>query len=97
MPKGYWVVQIDVTDAAGYEGYKALASRATADYGGRYIVRGGEKQEVEGAARSRIVVVEFPSYAAARACYEGAAYQEAARLRQAHAESDFLVVEGYDG
>lgn len=93
MPKGYWLARIDVRNPEAYEGYKALASAATAEYGARYLVRGGRQQVTEGASRSRTVIIEFPSYEAALACYNGP-YRAAAALRRANAESDFLIVEG---
>lgn len=97
MPKGYWIARIDVDDPAGYEGYKRAAAAAVADHGGRYIVRGGPQEAAEGTARARTVIVEFPSYGAALACYHGPAYQAAAALRQAAAQSEFLIVSGSDG
>jgi uncharacterized protein (DUF1330 family) len=60
-------------------------------------VRGGSFELFEGAARSRSVVVEFPSYEAALACYRSPEYQAAAALRQGKAEFDLVVIEGYDG
>jgi uncharacterized protein (DUF1330 family) len=56
----------DVTDPDGYEEFKSLAAAAIADHGGRYLVRGGAMQSLEGAWRSRVILVEFPTYAAAR-------------------------------
>jgi uncharacterized protein (DUF1330 family) len=52
---------------------------------------------MEGKARSRIVVLEFPSFAAALACYRSPEYQAAKKLREGVAEADFVVAEGYDG
>jgi uncharacterized protein (DUF1330 family) len=58
---------------------------------------GTQKDVTEGRARSRIVVLEFPSYHAARACYRSPAYQAAKKLREGKAEADLVIVEGYDG
>jgi uncharacterized protein (DUF1330 family) len=52
---------------------------------------------MEGTARSRVVVLEFPSFAAALACYRSPEYQAAKKLREGQAEADIIVVEGYDG
>lgn len=97
MPKGYWIAQIDVTDTAAYEGYRKLTPDIIAAHGGRFIVRGGPQEAVEGAARLRTVVVEFPTYQAARACYFSPAYQTAAAIRQGAAQSNFLLIEGWEG
>lgn len=97
MPKGYWIAQIDVHDAVAYTRYRAAVAAPLAAFGGRFLVRGGVQEAVEGAARARTVVVEFPSAEAARACYFGPAYQAAKAIRQGASEGDFLIVEGWDG
>jgi uncharacterized protein (DUF1330 family) len=60
-------------------------------------VRGGPFEAKEGTSRSRNVVVEFPSYAAALACYQSPEYQRAIALRTSHSVADVIVIEGYDG
>ena len=52
---------------------------------------------MEGRARDRIVVLEFPSYEAALACYRSPEYLAAKKLREGKAEADVIVIEGYDG
>ena len=94
MPKGYWVVRLDVTDAEVFKRYQALIGDATSKYDARYLVRGGSHQAVEGSSRSRNVVVEFPSYQAALDCYNSAEYAEPLAIRKQAAESDFLIIEG---
>src|SRR6185437_513276 len=84
--KGYWIVHIDVTDPEGYKPYQAAASAAFGVFGARYLVRGGRCEVTEGRARSRCVVVEFPSYDAARACYRSAEYRAAIDLRAGKAD-----------
>jgi uncharacterized protein (DUF1330 family) len=82
------------------EGYKpyALANPAIfKKYGGRFVVRGGKSEGVEGTSRSRNVVIEFPDYAAAMACYRSPEYQQNLKIRQASAVTDLVIVEGYDG
>jgi len=97
MPKGYWIARVDVHDADAYKNYVAANGAAFAKFGGRFLVRGGTFDAVSGTARSRNVVIEFPSYEAARACCNSPEYQ-AARAKQAGgAEVDLVVVEGYDG
>jgi uncharacterized protein (DUF1330 family) len=97
MAKGYWIPQIDVSNPEGYKAYMAATPPAHHKYGGVALVRGGKMEVVEGRARTRIVLREFPDYAAALACYRSAEYQSARPLRLPHAQCDFLIVEGYDG
>lgn len=95
MPKGYWIVNIEVTDAETYENYKSAAATAIAAHGGRYLVRGDANMEVrEGEMYPRPVVIEFDSVEAARACYESAEYQAAMVVRQRSANSRFAIVNG---
>jgi uncharacterized protein (DUF1330 family) len=95
--KGYWIGQIDVTDEEGYKPYTVANQASFGEFGARYLVRAGRKDVTEGRARSRIVVLEFPSYDAALACYRSPTYQAAKKLREAKAETDLVIVEGYDG
>ena len=85
--KGYWIVHIDVTDPEGYKPYQAAASAAFSVFGARYLVRGGRQEVTEGRARGRTVVVEFPSYEAALACYRSPEYRKAIDLRAGKAIS----------
>jgi uncharacterized protein (DUF1330 family) len=94
-PKGYVVGEIAVTNPEGYAGYVAKVGPVIAACGGRYLVRGGASEAREGeAAAGRIVVIEFPSLAAARACLDSEAYLAVAGLRHANARSRILLVEG---
>jgi uncharacterized protein (DUF1330 family) len=95
--KGYWLAQIDVTDLEGYKPYMVADQAPFGEFGAHYLVRGGRHEVMEGKARSRIVVLEFPSYAAALACYHSPGYRAAKKLREATALFDLIVVEGYDG
>ena len=97
MPKGYWVGRVDVRDADAYKDYVAANGAAFAKFGGRFLVRGGTFQAVSGTARQRNVVLEFPSYEAALACWNSAEYQAARALQKGGAEMDLIVAEGYDG
>ena len=62
-------------------------------FGGHFVTRGGKSEVVEGKVRSRIVVLEFPSYEAALACYRSPEYAKAITLRQASADADLIVIE----
>jgi uncharacterized protein (DUF1330 family) len=95
--EGLWVASGDVTDPDGYKAYVAANAVAFAKYGARFLVRGGQAERPEGAIRSRIVVLEFPSYEAAVACYHSPEYAAALAVRQGKAVIDLAVVEGYDG
>lgn len=91
----YVVVQIDVEDAETYERYKELAPPSIAEYGGRYIVRGGTTETLEGSwTPQRFVVLEFPTLEAARAWWSSDAYAEAKAMRQRSASTEMILVEG---
>ncbi|MBI1394001.1 MAG: DUF1330 domain-containing protein [Alphaproteobacteria bacterium] len=96
MPKGYWIVAVDVTDAERYPAYQAKVGEAFSayKYAPRFLVRGGRCEIVEGESRPRRVVVEFDSYDDAVECYYGDAYQAAANLRRQFGATDFVIVEG---
>ena len=95
--KGYWIAQVDVTDADGYQPYTVANQTAFGKFCARYLVRAGRYEVMEGRARTRHVVMEFPSYDAALACCRSPEYQAAKALRLGKAEIDLLVIEGYDG
>ncbi|WP_299646166.1 DUF1330 domain-containing protein [uncultured Jannaschia sp.] len=97
MTKGYWIAHGRVDDPERYDLYRAANAAPLAEHGGRFLVRGGPQEVCEGDAKPRTVVIEFPSYAAARACYDSDAYQAAIRLRQGISEIDLVIVEGWEG
>ena len=70
MPKGYWIANNIVHDAATYESYKAANAAPLAKYGAKFVVRGGTQEGKEGTTFPRTVVIEFASYADALACYD---------------------------
>lgn len=97
MPKGYWLAQVDVKNLDGYRGdYVSALGPIFKKYGARYLTRGGQTEVVEGKSKSRIVIIEFPSYQAAQDCYRSPEYAKARAARQAHAEADLSIIEGYD-
>lgn len=96
MPKGYWIARIDVDDPIRHQDYVRANASALSDYGGRFLVRGGPFDAVEGGSRSRNVVVEFPSHQAALDCWRSPAYQAALALRLPVSVADLVVIEGYD-
>jgi len=97
MAKGYWVGHVEVNNEEGYKPYAAANAAIFKKYGGRFVVRGGKYECVEGQSRSRNVVIEFADYAAAVACYRSPEYQANLKIRQANAITDLIIVEGYDG
>ena len=97
MTKGYWVAQVDVHDPQAYAAYRQANAVAFAKYGARFLVRGGAGVVREGAARSRVVVIEFDSLATAMACYDSPEYQAAKALRDPVSVADLVIVEGWDG
>ena len=97
MPKGYWIAQVDVKNDDGYKPYAMANPAIFKKFGGRFVIRAGKSECPEGAARARNIVIEFPDYAAALACYRSPEYQANIKVRQPHATADILIIEGYDG
>jgi uncharacterized protein (DUF1330 family) len=91
----YVVAEIEVQDAETYETYKQLAPPSIAAYGGRYLVRGGAVETLEGDwSPRRFVILEFPSVERARAWWSSEEYARAKSLRQSCAQTQMIVVEG---
>jgi uncharacterized protein (DUF1330 family) len=97
MAKGYWVGLVDVSDPEAYKAYVRENAIAFKKYGARFLTRGGAVEKVEGAPRSRVVVIEFPDYKTALDCYRSPEYQKAKALRENVSTADLVVVEGYEG
>lgn len=97
MAKGYWIVRVDITNPEQYQRYVAANAEPLRKYGARFLVRGGRSESVEGTARSRNAVVEFPSYQAALDCWNSPEYQAAIKIRAPIATMELLVIEGYEG
>ena len=94
MP-AYIIAQINVTDMTKYKDYTKLTPAAIEKYGGKFIVRSGEKMTLEGPEETRrVVVLEFPDMKTARAFYDSPEYQEAKAKREGAAEGSFVVVDG---
>ena len=96
MPKAYWIARLDVTNPEPFKDYAAGASAAVAKHGGRYLARGGAHQALEGEARARNVVIEFPSMQAALDCWNSPEYQAAKAHRDGNCVAQFVVVEGIE-
>jgi uncharacterized protein (DUF1330 family) len=97
MAKGYWIGRVDVHNDEGYKPYAMANPAILKKFGGRFVVRGGTFVAAEGQSRSRNVVIEFPDYETALACYRSPEYQENIKIRQPHSIVDLVIIEGYDG
>src|SRR5437868_5624542 len=95
MAAGYILAYVDVTDPQQYEQYKTLSSRAMQAHGAEVLVRGGKTENLEGEwAPSRVVVLRFPSFEAARAFHDSEEYRAARQSREHAARMNMIVVEG---
>lgn len=94
MPKGYLIAHVTVTNPDAYQEYVRLDTPILQRLGGRFVVRGGQSETTEGSSLDRHVVIEFPSYEAAKAAYNDPEYQKVAEIRRANAESVVILVEG---
>lgn len=97
MPKGYWIVHVDITDQEKFKEYLAENGVPLNKYGARFLARAGKFQNPEGTTRSRNTIIEFPSYEAAVECWNSQEYQHAASHRMSAANMDLTIVEGYEG
>lgn len=97
MAKGYLIAQVDVLDTEAYREYAAKVPGTLVGFEGRFLVRGGRIEPLEGdAPPPRTVVLEFPSLAHARNWYHSEAYQELIPLRHAAGVTRSFLVEGPD-
>ena len=93
--KAYVIGEVNVTDPQTYKSYAEKTSPIVAKFGGIYIARGGQTVPVEGVGPAgRIVVIEFPSLAAAKAFEASAEYLKVAPIRQRSSTGRFFIVEG---
>jgi uncharacterized protein (DUF1330 family) len=91
----YVIVNIEVKDPVRYEDYKALAAPTVVQYGGRYVVRGGAAESLEGDwAPKRVVVLEFPTAQQAKEWWASEEYTPAKAIRQSVASTEMILVEG---
>ena len=94
----YVIANIKVTNPERYAQYIQLTPGSILPFGGRFIVRGGRAEKLEGATEAnRIVVLEFDSYERAKDWYESEGYRHARELRQSASVSSLLLVEGVAG
>ena len=92
---GYLIADIEVTDPVAYQEYAKLTPAIIAKYGGKFLVRGGAAEVVEGAwAPNRLVVLEFESLERAKEFYHSEDYRPVMEIRHKNAVSNFVIVEG---
>jgi len=93
---GYLIANIEVADAKGFDEYRQKVGPLIAQFGGRYIVRGGDVRRLEGNLPiNRLVVLEFPSLDAAQRFYDSPEYQPLLKIRLASTKSDVVLAAGY--
>src|SRR5262245_57519986 len=91
----YVISDIEIHSPESYDEYKRIAPASISAYGGRYLIRGGDVQILEGEWKpKRCVVLEFPSLEQAKAWWSSQEYAPAKALRQSAAETQMVVVEG---
>jgi uncharacterized protein (DUF1330 family) len=89
------IVDVDVKDKERYEEYKKLTPGSLVPFGGRFVVRGGKVETLEGTwSPKRLVILEFPTVAKAREWWGSETYWPAKALRQSCAETEMILVEG---
>ncbi|MEO1193215.1 MAG: DUF1330 domain-containing protein [Pseudomonadota bacterium] len=93
----YVIALVDVQDPEHYKNYTAKTPDLVAQYGGQFVVRGGDTEVLEGSLLGqRVVVISFPDRAAAKTFYESEAYQAILPIRKAASTGSFFIVDGVD-
>lgn len=93
----YIVVQIEITDPETYDTYRIQVAPILEQYGGQFLVRGGDMEVLEGEwPWPRMVILRFPGMDAAKAWHASAEYQGPKALRQAASKGNMIVVDGID-
>ena len=94
MPKGYIIGHVTISDPEAYQTYALRNNEIFPKHQGKFLVRGGTSEILEGDTHSRHVIIEFPSYEAALAAYNDPDYQDNMKIRQANSTGTIVVVEG---
>jgi uncharacterized protein (DUF1330 family) len=91
----YIIAQVTITDPQGFEQYRSMVPPTIAKYDGKFVVRGGNIETLEGGwANRRLVIIEFENAERAKQWWASEDYREAKELRQRTAQTDLIVVEG---
>ena len=95
MPAGYVIFNIEVTNPEAYKQYVQSVKPIAEQFGGEYVVRGGNNQVVEGSWQySRNIVIKFPSYEKALEWYNSKEYQPIKQIRLDNAKSNGIIIQG---
>ena len=97
MVPGYVVAEVDVTDPATFKQYSDKAPGTIAQYGGRYVIRGGKNMSIEGEAPKRFVVIQFENVEKAKAWEDSPEYSAIKPIRHSSAKSRVFIIEGAGG
>ena len=94
MP-GYVLAEIEITNPDGYKEYTTMVPATIRQYGGRFLVRGGNSQVLEGEwPQRRRVIIEFPSFEQARTWFDSPEYEKPPARRHANSNGRLLLLEG---
>jgi uncharacterized protein (DUF1330 family) len=92
----YVIVEVEVTDPEEYAAYGKLAEQSVTRHGGRFVIRGGTQEVIEGDWKPRMVMLEFESLEAVHAWYHSEDYQACLPMRLASSKARMVAVEGYN-
>jgi uncharacterized protein (DUF1330 family) len=93
----YVIVNVTITDDEQYEEYKKLTPASVAEYDGKFIVRGGAAEVLEGTPSiGRVVVLEFPNAQRAKEWWNSPQYEPAKQIRQRAATTEMILVQGVE-
>ena len=96
LKSAYILLDTKINDPIAFEDYKAAAKPIVEKFGGKYLIRGGAFDIVEGEwPAERTTVVEFENFEKAKEFYNSLEYNEAKNVRQKSADTDFILIEGY--
>jgi uncharacterized protein (DUF1330 family) len=91
----YVIAEVTITDPQGFEAYRQMVPATIAKYGGKFLVRGGAMEMIEGNWEpKRLVIIEFESAERAKQWWASEDYREAKELRQRTAQTNLIVIEG---
>ena len=96
MKKGYLIVRINIKNVELFQQYPPLSTKAVEKFGGKYLIRGGAVEIMEGQWRAeRTTIVEFESFNKAKEFYNSLEYDEAKKVRHESTDTDLILIEGY--
>ncbi len=90
----YIIARIEVTNLEAYQEYAAKTPKIAESFGGKFLVKAGRFEQLEGSGPDRHVVIEMPDVATAKAFYNSAEYQKILPIALEHSNRDLVIVEG---